>query len=96
MGRPATGEFSAEQGEYIVFPEAKPARDPFTFSLCGMAAVNSHAVVPAVANDGINRARDARRNGLPARRPQLGPSSTTRQIETLLARYFAQGCGCAA
>ncbi|MBT8084715.1 MAG: hypothetical protein HKN35_07615 [Woeseia sp.] len=36
-------------------------RDPFTFSLGGMATIASFAFAPAVANDRINKIRD---NGL--------------------------------
>jgi hypothetical protein len=67
-------------------------RDPLTFSLLGARSVNSHAMLPVVADDGINRAWDAR---LRPRRPSARcceESATTRQIEALLARYFAHGC----
>lgn len=37
----------------------KTAHDAFTFSLGGMRAINSFAVVPAIAHDQINKARDA-------------------------------------
>jgi hypothetical protein len=70
--------------------DTKHDRDPFTFSLRGIRVVNSHAVVPAIADNGINRAMDARRTHLPAQR--CCHSATTRQIEALLARYFAHGC----
>ncbi len=43
--------------------KAKPARDPFTFSLGGMAAINSYAIAPIVANDRINKAWDRRLAG---------------------------------
>lgn len=43
-----------------MFNSAKPARDRFTFSLDGMAAINSFAVTPVVPNDRINRAWDER------------------------------------
>jgi hypothetical protein len=67
-------------------------RDPLTFSLRGARSVNSHAMLPVVADDGINRAWDAR---LRRRRPAARcceESAPTRQIEALLARYFAHGC----
>lgn len=70
--------------------DTKHDRDPFTFSLRGIRVVNSHAVVPAIADDGINRATDARLKRLPAQR--CCHSATTHQIEALLARYFAHGC----
>ena len=38
--------------------KAKPARDPFTFSLGGMEAIASFAVAPAIANDRIIQDRD--------------------------------------
>lgn len=65
-------------------------RDPFTFSLRGIRVVNSHAIAPAIAGNGINRAADAR-----LRRPATpccGQPDATRQVEALLARYFAHGC----
>ena len=43
-----------------MFNSAKPARDKFTFSLDGMAAINSFAVTTVVPNDRINRAWDER------------------------------------
>lgn len=70
--------------------DTKHDRDPFTFSLRGIRVVNSHAVVPAIADNGINRAMDARLKRLPSQR--CCNSATTRQIEALLARYFAHGC----
>ncbi|KPK51492.1 MAG: hypothetical protein AMJ59_27945 [Gammaproteobacteria bacterium SG8_31] len=70
----------------------KLARDPFTFSLRGIGAVNSHFSVPAVADDAINRVWDARLTQ--PSRPVQGSnrSGVTHQIETVLARYFAPGC----
>ena len=67
-------------------------RDPLTFSLRGARWVNSHAMLPVIADNGINRAWDAR---LRRRRPsarRCEESAPTRQIEALLARYFAHGC----
>jgi hypothetical protein len=43
-----------------MFNKAKPARDPFAFSLGGLAAVNSFAIAPVVADDRINKAWDER------------------------------------
>lgn len=43
-----------------MFNKAKPARDPFAFSLGGMAAIKSFAIAPIVADDGINKAWDER------------------------------------
>jgi len=63
-----------------------PARDPFRFSLGGVAAVNSYSMVPVVAADGINQAWDQRLQRQPA--DQL---ATIREIENFLGRYFAGG-----
>ena len=43
-----------------MFNKAKPARDPFAFSLGGMAAIKSFAIAPIVADDRINKIRDER------------------------------------
>ena len=43
-----------------MFKKAKPARDPFAFSLGGMAAIKSFVIVPVVADDRINKAWDER------------------------------------
>jgi hypothetical protein len=43
-----------------MFNRAKPARDAFTFSLGGMAAIRSFVIAPAVADDRINRVWDGR------------------------------------
>lgn len=40
--------------------KAKRAHDAFTFSLGGMRAISSFAVAPLIADDQINKARDAR------------------------------------
>lgn len=67
-------------------------RDPLRFSLRGARWVNSHAMLPVIADNGINRAWDARlRRQFPAA-PCSEESAPTRQIEALLARYFAHGC----
>jgi hypothetical protein len=66
-------------------------RDPLMFSLRGARWVNSHAMLPVIADNGINRAWDAR---LRRRRPSARcceESAPTRQIEALLARYFGDG-----
>ena len=67
-------------------------RDPLRFSLSGTRWVNSHAMLPVLADDGINRTWDARLR----RRVHPGhcceESAPTRQIENLLSRYFAHGC----
>ncbi len=72
--------------------ETKQARDPFTFSLRGVAGVNTHAFVPAVALDGINRAWRARRRSAQRSAVHAESSDAVRQVESALARYFAHGC----
>ena len=67
--------------------KANPARDAFKFSLSGMAAINSYALVPAIADDRINRAWDRRLSQDLEDQPD-----TAREIEDFLARYFAPGC----
>lgn len=66
--------------------KAKPARDPFTFSLRGVAAINSYAPALAIADDRINRAWDERLGKDLEDQPAM-----TREIEDFLARYFAPG-----
>ena len=75
--------------------DTKLRRDPFAFSLRGMGTVNSYAMVPAVADHGINRTWDARLRELPRTAGNGDQPAPTHQIEALLARYFAHGC-CAA
>ena len=67
---------------------AKSRRDPFAFSLGGMAGINSYAFVPAIPDDRINRSIDAR-----LRRPSEAavPSPLVLKIENALARFFAAG-----
>jgi hypothetical protein len=84
------------QGNQIMKSNTKHNRDPLTFSLRGARWVNSHAMLPVVADDGINRAWDARLRRRPAPAPCCEESAPTRQIEALLARYFAHGCCSAA
>ena len=65
--------------------KAKLARDAYAFSLGGVAAINSYAIVPAIADDRINslwRNSHALEN----------QPDTAREIEDFLARYFAPGC----
>lgn len=76
--------------------DTKHRRDPFAFSLRGMGTVNSYAMVPAVADHGINRAWDARLWQLPQTAANGDQLALTHQIEALLARYFAHGCCTAA
>lgn len=67
-------------------------RDPFTFSIDGIRTVNSHAMAPAIANNGINRTWDARLRRAAAPAPRGDRAGATDQIEIVLARYFAHGC----
>ena len=72
--------------------DTKQYRDRFAFSLRGMTVVNAHAMVPAIADDGINRVWDARLRRIQGPAPSRSQLATTHQIEALLARYFAHGC----
>lgn len=76
--------------------DTKHDRDPFTFSLRGIRVANSHAIAPAIADNGINRAWDARLKPLTSPAPRCDHPAATQQIEILLARYFAHGCCSAA
>jgi len=42
-----------------MFEKAKPGRDAFTFSLGGMRTIASFIAAPAIADDQLNKARDA-------------------------------------
>jgi hypothetical protein len=62
------------------------ARDPFRFSLRGMATLKPVTFVPALADDAISRRLDNEaRAGEPASRAFI------LQVENCLARYFAPG-----
>lgn len=65
---------------------ANPARDVFAFSLGGMAAMNSYAFVPAIADDTLNRSWDRRLSSVSQDRIPL-----VWAIEDFLARYYAPG-----
>ncbi len=67
---------------------AESRRDPFAFSLGGMAGINSYTFVPAIPDDRINRILDAK-----FRQPPLDgePSPLVLKIENALARFFAAG-----
>ena len=69
-----------------MFEKAKPARDAFAFSLGGMAAKSSFAIAPAIADDRLNKVWDERLG-----RDQEDQPDTAREIENLLAYYFAPG-----
>ncbi len=45
-----------------MFNKAKPRADAFAFSLGGMTTIAAFAAVPVIADDRINRIRDARQN----------------------------------
>ncbi len=66
---------------------ANPARDSFAFSLGGVAAKNSYAFVPAIADDNLSRVWDRKMSEPPVDRPH-----PVMQFENMLARYFAPGC----
>ena len=67
-------------------------RDPLAFSLRGTRSANSHAMVPVIVDHGINRAWDARLTRRRPTAPCRNEPALTRQVEALLARYFAHGC----
>lgn len=75
-----------------MYYHAESARDPFTFSLRGMAAINPYGIVPAVDSDGINRAWRARLTYTGQAAIGKEERQFTRRVESLLARYFAPGC----
>ncbi len=66
--------------------KANPARNVYAFSLRGVAAMNSYAFVPAIADDAINNALDQARKDPQQERPRI-----TWIIEDLLARYLTAG-----
>ena len=70
-----------------MFEQAKPVTDAFTFSLGGMAAINSYANPPVVANDGINQALDRRLAEQNSNRDNQ--RTLIFKIEDALARFFA-------
>ncbi|MBT8100456.1 MAG: hypothetical protein KJO82_11930 [Gammaproteobacteria bacterium] len=68
--------------------KAKNGRDAFTFSLRGMTTIASFTPAPAIADDRLNTALDKR-----LRLRQVDqPGTMIREIENVLARYFAPGC----
>jgi len=69
-----------------MFEKAKPARDAFAFSLGGMTAKSSFVIAPAIADDRLNKVWDERLG-----RDQEDQPDTAREIENLLAYYFAPG-----
>ena len=77
---------SASLWRVIMSAKANPARNVYAFSLRGVAAMNSYAFVPAIADDAINNALDQEREAPRQDRPRL-----TRMIEDLLAGYLTAG-----
>ena len=69
-----------------MFEKAKPARDAFTFSLGGMNTISSFTIAPVIADDRLNKVWDERLS-----RHQEDQPDTAREIENLLAYYFAPG-----
>jgi len=69
-----------------MFEKAKSRRDAFAFSLKGMTTIAPFTVAPAIAHDQLNNAWDERLS-----RPQEDQPDTAREIEDILARYFAPG-----
>ena len=53
-----------------MFEKCNKARDAFAFSLGGITAKMSFVTVPAIADDRINRIRDAHQGELRARRAE--------------------------
>ncbi len=72
--------------------KAHSGRDAFAFSLQGMRPVASYAPHTITADDSINRAIADRID----RRLENQPTTTIREIEDFLARYFAPGADRAA
>ncbi len=67
---------------------AETRRDPFTFSLGGMAGINSYTFVPAIPDNRINQSLDAR---FRQQHQAADPSPLVLRIENALARFFAAG-----
>jgi len=74
-----------------MFEKAKPGRDAFTFSLQGMTTIASFTAAPAIADDHLNKVWDERLSRAQDGQPQEDQPSTAREIEKVLARYFAPG-----
>ena len=62
------------------------ARDAYAFSLRGVAAINSYAFVPAIADDAINNRLNSEQD-----RNREDSSRIISVIEDFLARYMAPG-----
>ncbi len=70
-----------------MFEKAKPGRDAFTFSLQGITSIAPFTIAAAIADDQLNKVWDERLS-----RPQEDQPDTAREVENVLARYFAPGC----
>ncbi len=64
-----------------------PVRDPFAFSLGGVASINSHALVPAVADNQLHRTPAQPESSNDGSRPKR-----IHAVEDFLARHFAPSC----
>ena len=64
-----------------------PVRDPFAFSLGGVASINSYALVPAVADNKLHRISPKPLSPNDGSRPKR-----IHAIEDFLARHFAPSC----
>ena len=64
-----------------------PVRDPFAFSLGGVPSINSHALVPAVADDTLQRIPHKPASPSDGSRP-----TRIHAVEDFLARHFAPSC----
>ena len=69
----------------------RPARDRFALSLGGAKSVNSHTLVPAIADDLRQDRKSVPPQEVAASDIVARGSRTVRGIEEFLARYFAPG-----
>ncbi len=74
-----------------MFGKAKSGRDAFTFSLQGMTTIAPFTAAPAIANDRLNKVWDERLSRPKEDQPIENQPITAREIENVLARYFAPG-----
>lgn len=70
-----------------MFEKTRKARDAFAFSLGGMTAHTPFVMVPAIADDRINRIRDAHQSMLQKRR-----ADTAREAECPSQRALCTQC----
>lgn len=69
-----------------MFKENRKAHDAFRLSLGGMGAKSPFFAIPAIADGLPDRVRAERRGGVQEDQPD-----TAREIENVLAYYFAPG-----